>query len=93
MKFAPLVSAVRFRPAPDADRAGGLVGWAEFEFGGVRIDGAQIRRTRSGRMAMYWPERVTCDRRFPIVQPIDRATRIAIEREVLDELRARGLVS
>jgi hypothetical protein len=86
-----LVTKVRFRVATAHDRAHGLFGWAEFEFGGVRIDGAQIRRTRSGAVRMYWPERVTGDRRFPIVQPIDRATRIAIELEVLDAVRSQGV--
>jgi hypothetical protein len=92
MKFAPLISEIRFRPAPEADLVAGLLGWVSLELRGLRIDGVQVRRTRSGSIAMYWPERVTCDRRFPIVQPIDRATRIAIEREVIDELRSRGAV-
>ena len=87
------VANVRFRPALDADRARGLLGWASFELGGLRVDGTQIRRTRAGHVSMYWPERMAGTRRHPIVQPVDRDVRLAIEREVIAELHARGVVS
>jgi hypothetical protein len=88
-----VVSHIQFQRASHADRHGGLLGWASFELAGLRVDSAPIRRTSDGRVAFFWPEHVSRSGwRHAIVRPLEEETRLAIEREVIAELRRRRFI-
>jgi hypothetical protein len=88
-----VVHRVRFRAATAEDQRGGLLGWLAFVVRGLEIDAMQLRRSRAGRLELYWPDRKSGDgRRHLIVCPSDPAECTAIELELMDWLRDRGLV-
>ena len=81
------IAGLQFTPASPPDRARGLLGFLAFDHGGLRIDGVAVRRTLRGRVQISYPERL---RRgggsYPIVRPLDAATRRALEERILDAL-------
>ena len=84
---APWNAHVRFTAASPADRAHGLLGFVAFDHGGLRIDGVAVRQSRSGRIVLSYPERPSRGGgRYPIVRPLDDATRRALEGRILDAL-------
>ena len=74
--------------ASDADRDRGLLGWVTIAVNNaLMIDGIALRRTRDGRLALSYPTRTDRQgKRRPIVRPLDDETRLALERQVLDQL-------
>ena len=82
------VDNVTFTAAAGTDRSRGLVGWVSCEIGGaLRLDGIAVRRTRDDRIVLSFPEHT--DRRgerHPYMRPIDHASRLAIEEQVLSQL-------
>jgi len=87
MSEYPRVTAVQFSAAPRRDIRTGLLGFASFDLGGVRIEGVAVRRTRDGRLALSFPRRT--DRhgvQHDVVRPVDDASRRAIEEEIFDAL-------
>lgn len=92
MRDAP--AQVRFLPAPDAMREGGVLGWVACSIGGLRIDGVVIRRTAEGRLAVFLPERADrAGRMHRIVSIPDVADRDSFGRGLLAVLRAQGHLS
>ena len=93
MSSATLVSEIHFHRASLADRERGLLGWVTLVLHGLRVDGIQVRRTSAGHVAVYWPERIDkAGDKHPVVWPLDDDARLAIEREVIAELRRRGCI-
>jgi len=81
------LTAIRFTPAPDADRRLGLAGWIQFQLGGLVVDGVTLRATADGGHALSFPtrrDRKGCD--HPILRPLDQAARARIEAEILTAL-------
>lgn len=82
------ISAVRFTAASARDEASGLIGFISLVVDDTLVlDGLTLRRTRSGRHALSYPERV--DRRgdtHPLIRPRDDAARRQIEELVLKAL-------
>ncbi len=88
------VVRVRFTPAPAGASRGTLVGYVSFvleEMG--RLDGLALHRAGPGRYGLNYPGRKDqAGRRHPFFRPKNQATREAIEREVIEALRARGVI-
>ena len=81
------LSDLRFIAAPEPDRARGLLFFASFILGPLRID-ATVRRTRDGRLVLSFPVRHDgSGRQWPIVRPVDDAARHTLEAQVLAALR------
>jgi DNA-binding cell septation regulator SpoVG len=80
-----------FRPAPALDRELGLLGWVGVLLDdAIRIENIVIRRTRDGRLRLFYPERRDargCVHRD--VWPVSLRSRRHIEREVLRQLERR----
>jgi DNA-binding cell septation regulator SpoVG len=89
------VSSVVFVPAAREDRRAGLWGWVSFAVDrSVRLDAIGVRRTREGVWTLAFPDRR--DRAgvaHPIVRPLDRHARAAIEAQVVAALRRQGHLS
>ena len=85
------LSDVRFTAGSPRDRASGLVGFISLVLNDTLVlDGLVLRRTRSGRHALSYPERV--DRRgdaHPIVRPRSDAARRELEALVFEALGIR----
>lgn len=83
MKPSVTILDIRLIAASDTDRAHGLMFFASFTLGPLRIDGVTVRKTRDGRHALSFPVRHDrLGRQRPIVRPIDDAARRAIEVQV-----------
>ncbi len=84
----PRVSMVRFHQSTPELRESGLLGWISFNLAGnVRVDGVALRRTREGRHTLSFPaRRDELGRTHPYLRPLDDATRLAIEGQVLEAL-------
>lgn len=84
------VTGVRFSAAPPELLESGLLGWTTFLLNGrLRVDAVAVRRTLDGDLVLSFPKRQ--DRRgreHALVAPVDDATRLEIESQVL---RAIGL--
>ncbi len=82
------VSSVRFSPADISLQRTGLLGWCSFLIDGcLRIEGVAVRRTQQGRRTLAYPAKDDgWARRWHYVYPINDATRIAVERQVLAEI-------
>ena len=81
------ITGVAFTAASPVDRASGLLGFAAFDVGPVRIDSVAVRRTRAGRLELSYPVRARANGgRYAIVRPLDTQARRAIEAQVLDAL-------
>ena len=92
--MTPLVTSVRFVPASVLDQRQGVLGWASAELAGVvRIDGLVVRRTLSGDVRVFPPERVDrVGRVHRIVDVIDSRLERAWEAEILVALKAQGVL-
>lgn len=85
------VSGVRFSPGTTRDAEAGLVGFVSFLVGDeLRVDGATVRRTAEGRLALSYPSKRRRGREFPFVRPISDEARRSIERQVFAELGLDG---
>jgi hypothetical protein len=84
----PHVTEVRFQPADDQLRATGLLGWVTCLLDGrIRIGGVAVRRTRGDRLVLSYPFRDDgWGRRWHYLRPIDDATRVSIERQVMAQV-------
>lgn len=83
---------VDFAPASASDTASGLLGWVGFSVGALRLDSVQIRRTRDGHLELSFPGRRSRSGRMRrYVVPLNPEARGEIERQVLAELRRRGV--
>jgi DNA-binding cell septation regulator SpoVG len=93
--MTPKVVRVDFIEASPIGEIDGKLGWVRVAFdGGFEIDGIRLHRTARGRLALAFPSRRDgAGRRRYFVRPVDDATRIAIERQVLDELRKQGVLA
>ncbi len=81
------IADIRFVSAPPAQRHSGLLGWASFVAGSLRIDGVALRRTLDGHYALSFPaRRDRSGRQHPFVRPLDECARRQIERQVFDTL-------
>ena len=61
--------------------------------GGLRIDeGLYLRRTADGRLTMSFPARIRGSLKRFFVRPLDDATRLEIEEQVIAELRRQGFL-
>ena len=81
------ITGLRVVLAGETDRARGLLGFASFTLGPVRLDGIAVRRTREGRLALSFPtRRDRFGRLHPIVRPVDDAARRALEAQVFSAL-------
>jgi hypothetical protein len=81
------VSNVGFVVGSDADRARGLLFFVSFRAGPLIVDGATIRRTLGGRIALSYPtRRDRSGQRHPIVRAADAAAGLSILTQVLAAL-------
>lgn len=89
------VSSVAFTPAPPLDHALGLLGWVRVALNGAfEFDSVAVRRGRNGRLALSFPSRRDgAGRRRYFVRPLSDEARCAIERQVLELLRAQRKVA
>ncbi|MCB9609449.1 MAG: septation protein SpoVG family protein [Polyangiaceae bacterium] len=82
------VSDVRFQPASPDDVRFGLLGYVSFAVGGgLRVSGVTVRRTAEGRVSLSFPAKR--DRRGemrPLMRPVSREARAAIEAQVLSAI-------
>ena len=63
------------------------MGFLEFDYGDLHVDGIALRRTTAGRPALSFPERTDrTGRRHAIVRPIDDEARQRIEHVVFAAL-------
>lgn len=82
---------VRFRRAGGDLRARGLLGWVSATIDTLRVDNFVLRRTASGELQLFFPERKEDGgRKHAIVRPIDERAKGQIEQAVFHELRQRG---
>jgi len=81
----PAIRNSRAKPASSAEIAGGLLAFASFDYGELRL-GATVRRTVNGRPYLSFPARVVHGERVPHIEPLSRIARDRIEREVLQQL-------
>jgi DNA-binding cell septation regulator SpoVG len=90
-----LLTGIRFTHTSGREAAGGLLGWVTCTLtGSLQVDGIGIRRTRAGRLVLTFPvRRDTKGRRHPILRPLDRQARLALERQILAELERQGRVA
>ncbi len=88
------ISRVRFTPAPPGTAPQGVIGFASCSIADLgRLDGLVVRRAGPERYSIAFPaRRDQSGRRHPYFRPRDVRTREAIERAVLDSLRARGML-
>ncbi len=88
------VTRIRFVPAPAICRSGTLLGYVSFVLEDMgRLDGLALHRAGPGRYGLNYPGRKDqAGRRHPFFRPKNQATREAIEREVIEALRARGVI-
>lgn len=83
----PAVVDIRLVAASAMDRARGLLFFAAFTYGALRLDGVAVRRTRDGRLALSFPVRHDRHgRHHALVRPIDDAARRALEAQVFAAL-------
>ena len=94
MRDPPRVARVRFSPAPPAREASDLLGFASCSIADIgRIDGLAVRRVADGRYAVTFPgRRDRLGRRHLYFRPRDARARREIERRVIEELLARGVL-
>jgi hypothetical protein len=65
------VSGLQFSAASESERASGLLGWATFEVGPIRIYRVAVRRTVSGVAVLSFPTRKDrSGRSHPIVHSV-----------------------
>ncbi len=84
MSKSSIDGAVRFTPASPVLLRTGLIGWACFTVGGLKVYGVAVRRTREGSLALSYPtRRDRSGREHGIVHPIDAKAHAEIERQVL----------
>lgn len=88
------ISNARFVPALPADRAEGLLGWFSATLDrSVHIDGIAVRRTRSGRYEVTFPQRRDGGgRAHAFVRPASTAARRAIETAAIEAARKQGVL-
>jgi len=91
-----LVTRVKFMPASFEQRQLGLLGWVAFTLSGSLRVSAALRRTRTGLVAIAYPEKTDHrGRRHAIVRPATKRARRTIEQQVFDavaeELETLGL--
>ena len=79
---------VRLIPASTDERQRGLLGFVAFNLNDrVRLDGATLRRTSSGRLRISFPmRRDRHGREHPLLRPLADAARRELERQVLAAL-------
>ena len=82
------VSDVRLIPASTDEPQRGLLGFVAFSLNDrVRLDGATLRRTSSGKLRISFPKRRDQHgREHPLLRPLDDAARRELERQVLTAL-------
>ncbi|MFG0319484.1 MAG: hypothetical protein ACF8XB_19595 [Planctomycetota bacterium JB042] len=79
-----VVADVALTTAPPDLQARGLLGWASFRHGVLRLDGVAVRRTRDGRLVLSFPVRHDrAGRQHDVVRPADATARRTIEADVL----------
>lgn len=84
------IGDVQFTPARAQDIERGLLGFASFTYGSLVIE-CVVRRTVSGRLYLAFPARSTAaGERISHVRPVDQATRVELERAVLDAVGLTG---
>jgi hypothetical protein len=91
---SPVISEVRFTPARQLDREDGLLGWLRVRFEAeIEVDGACLRRTLDGRLAVTWPQRLDGHGRpHRIVHLTSGVARRSVESQILDALREQGVL-
>jgi len=82
---SPAIRNARSKPASTLDISRGLLAYASFDYGELRLE-AIVRRSAGGRIYLAFPANIVGGRRLPHVEPLDQAARARIEREVLEQL-------
>jgi hypothetical protein len=88
----PRVTDVSFSIATPRLAARGCLGWVSFVVDGTyRVDGATIRRTTSGRLALSLPvRRDAANREHVVLRVLDDRVRASIEAQVIRALACDG---
>ena len=94
MTSGVLVTDIRFAAANAALRSKGLLGWVCLNVDGtLQLDCLALRRTAAGEYALSLPCRTDANGiMHPYYRPLADETRRAIEVQVVDELRRRGML-
>ena len=84
------ISDVRFTATTPETRESGLLGFLEFDYGDLHLDGIALRRTVDGRPTLSYPERTDrSGNRHPVIRPVDDDARMRVEHAVLAALDLR----
>ena len=76
--------------ASAAEERTGLLGYVSIRYGKMVLDGVCLRQTADGYYALSFPAKTDRGgRRHSYMRPEDDETRLAIEREVLRQLKRR----
>jgi hypothetical protein len=88
------VTFVTFTPAPWLDRLDGLLGWVDITlYGAILIENVAVRRSRVGKHYLSFPTREVRHGRRSLIRPVDNDARLALEHQVLHQLRERGEIA
>lgn len=88
------VTRIRFSPAPPDTHSPSLLGYVSFSLPELgRLDGISLRKTGENYSLVFPSRRDRAGRAHPYFHPKNPTTRVAIERAVIDALRARGELS
>ena len=94
MAEAVRIIDVRLVPAPASLAHTGLLGFVSCSVNGVALDGIAVRRSRSGEVALTFPERRdAAGRHHRYFRLLDAGARADLEAQVLTELRRQGRIA
>lgn len=87
------VTSVKFVRSSAGAARSGLLGHIQITLNGtLLLDGLALRRTASGEVRLFFPERRDrAGRIHKVAWPLSAADRASIERQVLDALAAQGV--
>jgi len=88
------ITDVVFTPASAALKATGMCGFIDCTVNfDLRLSGLTLRRTAAGALSLSFPEKIDSNgTRHRYMRPTDARARVAIERQIIGTLRARGAI-
>jgi hypothetical protein len=93
MNSQPLIHGIEFFAAPQHLATKGLIAFAQFTYGGIRLHAVELRRTQRGDYVLSWP-RLAMDRGQVrcAVRPISDESRQELEAPIIEAARRKGLL-
>jgi hypothetical protein len=89
------ITSVSFQVAGELLQREGVLGWVRLVVDGwLRLDSLTVRRTASGEIKVFFPERIdNQQRRHAVVWPISAEDRAQIEGVVMKQITGSGALS